>query len=132
MQEDEGVMDSVETDGVRSLVDALRDRNDLDASVRMIVRFEGEAHEVEYLREDVDDQYTDPELEERLKTLVMKGLGDPPRERALYDFGPLRTTVRWFDEAVCAYFPDDEWAGVIVVLDRVESPLIDLALDHLD
>jgi hypothetical protein len=132
MEEDQGVMESVATDRVRTLVEALRDRDDLDASVRMIVRFEGEEYEVEYVREDVDDQYTDPELEERLKTLVMKGLGDPPREQSLYDFGPLRATVRWFEGAVCAYFPDEEWAGVIVVLDRVESPLIDLALDHLD
>jgi hypothetical protein len=132
MDTDDGVMESVATDRVRSLVESLREREELDASVRMILRFEGEAHEVEYIREDVDDQYTDPELEERFKTLVMKGLGDPPREQALYDFGPLRATVRWFDEAVCAYFPDEEWAGVVVVLDRVESPLIDLALDHLE
>jgi hypothetical protein len=40
--------------------------------------------------------------------------------------------VRWFEDAVCAYFPDEEWAGVMVVLDRVETPLVDLALDHVE
>jgi hypothetical protein len=131
MRDDEAVIEEVHTDEVRDLVESLRERDDLDASVRLIVRFEGDEYDVAYVREDVDRQYTDAELEARIETLVMKGLGDPPREQSLYDFGSLRATIRWFDGAVCAYFPDDEWSGVIVVLDGVESPVMDVAFEHL-
>jgi hypothetical protein len=133
MEQDESAVEQVHRAGVRSLIERLRASDEtLAEDVRLIFRYEGEDSEVLYVREDIDRSYTDAELRQRIETLTLKGLGDPPREGALRDFGGLQSTVRWFEDAVCAYFPDEEWAGVMVVLDRVETPLVDLALDHVE
>ncbi len=134
MEEDEAAVEAVQRAGVRSLVETLRageGRAPADA-VRLIFRYEGEEYDVAHVRDDVDEAYTDPELEQRIETLAMKGLGDPPRQGPLHEFGQLRATVRWFDEAVCVYAPDDEWAGVMVVLDRTDVSTVESVLDHLE
>ena len=85
-----------------------------------------------YLRADVAEALTDVEREKRAETLVMKGLGDPPQESALFEFGTLDATVRFYENALVAHFPYREWSGFVFTLDRTEAPLVDLVGEHLD
>jgi len=130
MDEADEAIEAVADTGLRGLVEDLHEN--VDASLRLAFRYEGETYDVVHVADAVDAQYTDAELEERVKTLLMKALGDPPQEQALYDFGALNSTVRFFDEVVVAVFPDEEWSGVVVVFDRHESPLVDTTLEYLD
>jgi hypothetical protein len=114
---------------VRGLIDALR--AETEASLRLAIRYTADEYEVLFAREDVTEQFPDPELEQRVETLVMKGLGDPPQETSLFDFGNLDATVRFYDHAHVVHFPYREWSGFVFVLDRQTTPLVDLMNDHL-
>lgn len=129
MDEADDAVNAVEDRRLRGLVEELHEN--VDASLRLAFRYEGEDYDLVHVSDAVNAQYTDDELRERVKTLLLKALGDPPREQALYDFGELNSTVRFFDEVVVAAFPDEEWSGVVVVFDREESPLVDTTLDYL-
>ncbi|WP_132059236.1 hypothetical protein [Halorussus amylolyticus] len=116
-------------DDIRDLISQLREQT--DAPLRLAVRFTADDSKVLFIREDVREQYTDDELEERIETIVMKGLGDPPRERPLFDFGTLDATIRWYENVQVAHFPYREWSGLAFVFDRRESPVVDLAKRYL-
>ncbi|WP_134672421.1 hypothetical protein [Halorussus marinus] len=116
-------------DDIRELIHQLRDRE--DAPLRLAVRFSADESDVLFVREDVRERHTDDELEARIETLVMKGLGDPPREEPLFDFGSLDATIRWYENVQVAHFPYREWSGLAFVFDRRESPMVDLAKQHL-
>jgi hypothetical protein len=80
----------------------------------------------------VAETLSGPEREERAETLVMKGLSDPPQEGALFDFGTLDATLRFYDNVIVAHFPYREWSGLVFTLDRTEAPLVDLVDEHLE
>ncbi|WP_267641412.1 hypothetical protein [Haloarchaeobius amylolyticus] len=122
-------LEGVEDRDLRRLVERIDEAT--ETTLRLVFRYEGDEREVVHVREDIREQFTDHELDERVKTLTMKGLGDPPTEQSLYDFGELNATLRFFEEVVVAVFPDGEWAGVVVVTDRQASPLVDTTLDFL-
>jgi hypothetical protein len=112
-----------------SFVETLRAQT--DDSLRLVVRYEGDEQEVLYRRQDVAETLDGDALDDRVQTLVLKGLGDPPEEEQLADFGSLRATLRWFDDAVVAYYPTGEWSGVVATFDGRDSPLVGGALDGL-
>ena len=128
LEEFEDDLDDVDPE-VRGLIEALRDRE--DASLRLAVRYSGDDSTVLFIREDIDERYADHELESRIEALIVKGLGDPPREESLYDFGRLDATVRWYDEVMVVHLPYREWSGLVFTFDRQASPIIDLAHDYL-
>ncbi|WP_148413918.1 hypothetical protein [Haloferax sp. KTX1] len=114
---------------LRQFVRSLRDLDDAD--VRAVGQYDGEAFELLYLRDDIDDALGPNERSERVKTLVMKALGEPVNEPGLDGYGDLNAVIRWFDEVVVAIYPNDEWSGAIATFDRANSPLVDLAVEHL-
>jgi|GEM_PF-801865 len=114
---------------IQSLIDALRERS--DTSLRSAVRYSGDDWTLLFVREDLTERYSEPELEERIQALVVKGLGDPPREESLFDFGSLDAVVRWYDSVLVMTFPIREWSGLVFTFDRRESPIVDLAMEHL-
>ena len=114
---------------IRGLVDALREET--DASLRTAIRYSGDDWDLLFAREDIAERFSDPELEERAQALVVKGLGDPPREESLYDFGRLDAVLRWYDEVLVAHFPFREWSGLVFTFDRGASPIVDLAGEYL-
>lgn len=128
LEEFEEDLDDVDQE-IRDLIEALRESE--DASLRLAVRYSGDDSTVLFVRNDIDEQYADHELEERIEALIVKGLGDPPREESLYDFGRLDATVRWYDEVIAVHFPYREWSGLVFTFDRQASPLVDLANEHL-
>jgi hypothetical protein len=129
LTEYEGDLADVDED-VRGLVGALRDET--DASLRLAVRYSGDDYDVLFARPDVSEQFTEPELETRVETLVFKGQGDPPTETALGDFGTLEAVMRWYEGVIVAHFPVREWSGLVFTFDRRESPIVDLANRYLD
>ena len=118
-----------ETAPLREFVRALRTES--DDSLRLVVRYRGDEHEVLYARADVEERFGDDELDERAKALVLRAIGDPPREPELDDLGSLEATLRWYDSSLVATFPYREWSGVVAVFDRSSSALVDAALDNL-
>ncbi|WP_336001130.1 hypothetical protein [Halorientalis halophila] len=126
---DEADLDDVDDD-VRVLIDDLRAES--DASLRSAIRYTADDYEVLFLREDVAAALSIPEREERAEALVMKGLGDPPQEGALFDFGTLDATMRFYDNVLVAHFPYREWSGLVFTFDRTEAPLVDLVHEHVD
>jgi hypothetical protein len=128
MEDIDEAVEDVDED-VRALIEALRE--EFDSSLRLAVRYTADEHDVLFVREDVDDQFTAAELDERVATLVMKGLGDPPEEGSLYDFGTLDATVRWYDEVMVTHFPYRDWSGLLFTFDRQDAPVVDLANEYL-
>jgi hypothetical protein len=114
----------------RALLDAILDGS--GDSVRMALQYSGDEYDLLFVRDDVGAQFSDAEMAERVKTLMFKGLGDPVEESALFDFGHLDATVRWYDAVVVATFPVREWSGLVFTFDRVTDSLLDLAERHFD
>ena len=116
------------SDEGREIVDQIRDSD--EGALRAVVRYRGDGHDIVYLREDIEAQFSDAERDERVETLVMKGLGDPAEEGALFDFGGLDATVRWYDAVVVAHFPVREWSGLVFTFDRESESLADLVDEY--
>ena len=130
--DDEDIDDELDdvTSDARDLIDALREQS--ESSLRLAVRYTADEYEVLFAREDVIEQFPGPELDERVESLVMKGLGDPPQEATFFDFGALDATMRFYDNAMVAHFPYREWSGFVFTLDRTEAPLVDLVGEYLE
>ena len=125
---DESELDDVNED-VQPLIEDLR--RETDASLRLAIRYTADDYEVLFARDDVAEAFSAPELETRVETLVMKGLGDPATESTLFDLGTLDSTLRFYENALIAHFPYREWSGFVFVLDRSNAPLVDLVDEHL-
>lgn len=117
-----------ETEPLREFVRALRTES--DDSLRLVVRYQGDEHEMLYVREDVREELGES-LDEQAKAFALRGVGDPPREVDIEGLGTLEATLRWYDGALVATFPYREWSGVVAVFDRESSALVDAALDEL-
>ena len=120
--------DGVEDPELRALLAEF----DLGDDVRLAFRYEGESYDLVHVRDDVAVQFTDEELENRVQTLMLKGLGDPPTDDSLFEFGELDATMRFYDSVVVASYPDEEWSGVVVVAERSESGAVEKTLDSLE
>ena len=106
---------------VEEIVETIRGAD--EGKLRLAIRYGGDDHEVVYVRDDIAAAFSEVELEERVETLVMKGLGDPAEEGALFDFGRLDATVRWYDAVVVAHFPVREWSGLVFTFERETESL---------
>jgi hypothetical protein len=116
------------SDEVGEVVEQVREAD--EGSLRLVARYGGDDHEVVCLRDDIEAQFSPEELEARVETLVMKGLGDPAEEGALFDFGRLDATVRWYDAVVVAHFPIREWSGLVFTFDRETDSLDDIVDEY--
>ncbi|WP_049907462.1 hypothetical protein [Haloferax elongans] len=128
--EADGEADDGSTYPLQEFIRGLREADDAD--VRAVGQYDGEDYELLYLRPDVDAQLDDEARVARVKSLVMKALGEPISDPVFEDYGKLNAAIRWYDEAVVAIYPYDEWSGVIATFDRANSPLVNLALEHLE
>lgn len=120
--------EGVEDEELRALLSEF----DLGDDVRLAFRYEGESYDLLHVSDQVQAMFSDEEFEHRIQALMMKGLGDPPTDDSLFDFGELDATMRFYDEVVVASFPDEEWSGVIVVADRTDSETVERTLETLE
>jgi hypothetical protein len=119
---------SDETEPLREFVRALRTQT--DDALRLVVKYQGDEHEILYVRDDVHERFGDT-LDQRAQSFALRSIGDPPRETDIDGLGTLEATLRWYEEALVATFPYREWSGVVAVFDRESSALVDAALDEL-
>jgi hypothetical protein len=117
-----------ETEPLREFVRALRTES--DDALRLVVRYQGDEHEILYVRDDVREALGDS-LEEQAQAFALRSIGDPPRETEIEGLGTLEATLRWYEGALVATFPYREWSGVVAAFDRETSALVDAALDEL-
>jgi len=121
-------------DAAQSLVE--RYRKITPDGLRLVIRYEGDEHDVVYVRDDVAEMYSPEELDEKVKELVVEGLGDPPTQEQFRLFGEMNVVLRRFEKAVVLHFPVEEFAGLAVTFDRDVAPsldtLADVGLDTLE
>jgi hypothetical protein len=86
--------------------------------LRSVVQYEGDDFDVVFERDDLQEAYSDTELEKVAKHLVLKGFDDPLDQPEFAHFGHLDATVRWFHEVVAIQVPLDEWSGIILSFER--------------
>jgi hypothetical protein len=116
---------------MRDCVDSLVERYEgaAPASLQVAVWYDGDEHELVYVRDDVREAYSPEELEEKVKQLVVEGISDPPTQEQFRLYGEMSVVVRRFESAVVFHFPLDEFAGVAVTFDRDTVPSIDSLAD---
>lgn len=97
---------------VTSLLGFLNDR--AGEYHRGTVRYRPEGMEILYLREDVEAQRLDSEIEGMLNRLRPES---SRVEADAFPFGTLHATVRRFDDAIILHFPVEDDNGIVVSLE---------------
>jgi hypothetical protein len=118
-----------ETEPLHEFVRALRTES--DDSLRLVVHYGGDDHELLYARDDVRAELGEAGLSERAEAFALRGIGDLPNDPDLESLGRLEATLRWYEGALVATFPYREWSGVVAAFDRESSALVDAALTEL-
>lgn len=103
--------------------------------LRLAVWYGGDDHELIYVRPEVREMYSPEEFEEKVKELVIEGLGSGGRDQFRM-LGEMNAVIREFDQAVILHFPIDEFTGLAVTFDGDSVPsidtLVDVGLDALE
>jgi len=103
--------------------------------LRLAVWYGGDEHELVYARDDVREMYSPEEFEEKIKQLVVEGLGNTGQEMFRM-LGEMNVVVRHFDQALVLHFPVGKFTGLAVTLDGDAAPsvdtLIQVGLDALE
>lgn len=116
----------IDTD-VRGLVEQYETA--ASGSLRLILSYDGDEYEPQYVRDDVDEMYSPEEFDEKLKQLVVEGISDPPSKEQFRQFGETEVVIRRFAEAIMIHYPMDEFAGVGLTFDRDAAPALDELAD---
>lgn len=82
--------------------------------LRGIARYEADASDVLYLRDDVKRQRIRSEIDRILNRVRAES---SPKEERSFPFGDLHATVRVFDDATILHFPTGVNRGVVVSLE---------------
>lgn len=120
---------------VDSFIDHLRDR--VGDSIRVVVPYEGTNYEVEYIRDDVADEFTPEEFHHFSEELLLEVLGESP-DAYPYSIAELRVeaTARWFREAVLVNVPYAPKRGIGITFDRDASvsvqAVVETTLDFIE
>lgn len=86
--------------------------------LRSILTYDGDAHEIVYVREDVAEQYSPEELAKSIDTSRLDSLTSPLYEGSFSpEHGELTCLVQAFEHAVEMNFILDDGVGVAVGLD---------------
>lgn len=85
--------------------------------LRSVIYFDGQEHDLAYVRSDVEGVYTDRERERIVQSLLAES-SSRNREEDLYVHGDLNCIVRSFDAAIELHFPEGVYSGTAVALDR--------------
>ncbi|WP_207587129.1 hypothetical protein [Halomontanus rarus] len=84
--------------------------------LRSVAHFDGKDRKVLYLEDDIEDQYSEDELEEVFDSLFFESF-DRSHQEHMYPHGQLNCIVRCFDEALELHFPHSDTAGTAVALE---------------
>ena len=94
------------------LVAYLRDRT--GESLRGVVRYDNDAIDILYLREDLREIRPQSQIDHMLARVVPESNA---REERSFPFGDLYVSVHRFEEAILMHFPTGDYQGVVVSLE---------------
>ena len=97
------------------LVATLQDR--AGDALRVIGHHGAESWTIDFMREDVVDNYETDAVDEIAGDLVLSEM-ETVRQEDLYELGSLRATVRLFEDGFVVHVPTGEHAGRLVSLDE--------------
>lgn len=100
-----------------------------ESSLRVILVYNGDGYETQYVRTDVEESYSPEEFDEKLKQLVVEGISDPPAQEQFRRFGETEGVLRRFENAVVLHYPLGEFTGVALTFDRETVSSIDTLME---
>lgn len=92
-------------------------REETGACLRSVIRFDGQAHELAYVRDDVRDRYSEGDHERIVASLLAEAAARHEDEE-LYVHGELDCIVRSFERVIELHFPRSVYSGTAVALDK--------------
>lgn len=121
---------SMSTEKARKLATHLRE--EAGSNLRSVVYFDGLEHEIVYVRDDVDDRYSEDDIASVVESLLAESVRREQLED-LYVHGDLNCTVQAFDDALELHFPHDDLSGTAIAFDpEAGSELNELIADILE
>lgn len=96
------------------LMDFLREET--GQFLRSVIHYTSDDYEILYLREDIESEYQDGDIEQVINNLRMESI-DTPRQEQMYVHGRLGSTIRVFEDAVEIHLPHDDYEGTAIALD---------------
>jgi len=90
----------------------------MDGELRSIVRYDLDEVDVEYIRDDVTDQYTEEELTKAIDESRLDSLHAPLYEHSFSkEHGDLQCMITCFEHVIEMNFAIDDGVGVAVAID---------------
>ncbi|MCD2203854.1 hypothetical protein [Halobacterium sp. KA-6] len=90
----------------------------MDGELRSIVRYDLDEVDVEHIRDDVTDQYTEEELTKAIDESRLDSLHAPLYEHSFSkDHGDLQCMITCFEHVIEMNFAIDDGVGVAVAID---------------
>ena len=96
-------------------VTALQER--VGDELRVVGTHDADSWTVDFMREDVQENYETTELDDIADDLVLSEMGNT-RQEDLYELGALRATMRLFEDGIIVHVPTGEHSGCLVSLDE--------------
>lgn len=94
-------------------------------ALRSVASYHEKEHELQYLRDDIAESYSEDEINEVFHELVLSGIGRDYLE-GIFHAGRIECMILGFEEAVMFHFAADATSGRFVSIDRD----VDLNLDE--
>jgi hypothetical protein len=109
-----------------TLVDDLLD--EFGDGLRAVATYEDYEYEVEFMREDVRDDYSREEVDRVFRQVSIEGMGYENFQQ-LFHVGRLECALYGFEGALIFHFPPDPFHGLVVSIDRDVSFNPDAIID---
>lgn len=86
-------------------------------ALRSVAAYREKEYELQYLRDDIAESYSEAEINEVFQELVLAGLGRAYLEK-IFHAGRVECTAFCFEEATMFHFVTDGYSGRFVSVDR--------------
>ncbi|WP_313693645.1 hypothetical protein [Halorarum halobium] len=107
-----------------SLVEAFKDV--AGGQLRVVATLESIDYEVEYVREDLEDEYTRMDFDRAYQSMMANQVSAEDF-KSVGEFGDLDCQLFLFTELIVFLFPSSRYSGVFVSFDREpQFPLLDI------
>lgn len=97
------------------LVDDLLDQFGRD--LRVVATYEDEDYELHFMRDDVREDYSEPEIAKVFDQIAIEGMGYQHFQK-LFHVGELRCAMYGFEGATIFHFPTDTFDGLVVAIEQ--------------
>ena len=91
-------------------------RTHVGDKLRVVAEYGPDEYHILYQRDDVEDGYTDEELEQAFQDLILEGMARGHLE-GVFRLGAFKCGVITFEEGIVFHFATGEYSGVAVSVD---------------